>query len=369
MSQRTADADLNLDLEELGLDWKQDGPWEGEYMTILPAIPGYTQPGDPYNIAEVYPVNPSNPYEGFDFHIYASTSDGEINLYSSDFGLPLSENAGDAMATVGDIPIGSLIEAFEDDGIEPDEPEYHHEARKGARAKHATRRKASLDLQWYDEIDDYDHLFYYAELPEIPGYTDVDENESYAQVYLMEDYSDIPGTPGYEKGKWGFRLLIDDIQGPVNLYAADFNLLPAGSADEAMNMVDSLTIQDIQDAMGAGEPVTARRTASMDLTWVKNDGDPVLYEALLPPIPGYTQDDSDLTVDNTAVAYVYQDRIAGYWDCDIIYGRDMFGVTESNLGHALGRSADEMMMFINSLTPETIAEVLDEYGHDLHPRW
>lgn len=132
-TRRQADVDLDPDLEDLGLDWKQDGPWEGEYMTTLPAIPGYTQPDDPYNIAEVYPVDPENPYEGFDFHIYASTPNGEINMYSSDFGLPLSENAGDAMATVGDIPIGSLIEAFEDEGVEPTSATASRHARYTAR--------------------------------------------------------------------------------------------------------------------------------------------------------------------------------------------------------------------------------------------
>lgn len=363
MSQRAAS--LNLEWS-----WIQNGFWYAD----LPTIPGYTYQTDP-PCARVLPVYTATGKRKDEWKLemgFNTIVDGNAKLTNNSFGIPNTETAEEMMQAVDNLSVEEISQTLADHDYYayfPDEPEYQHngywdtlsgewiEARKDARAKHATRRKADLGLQWYDETDDYDHLFYYADLPEIPGYTDVNENESYAQVYAMEDYSDIPETPGYEKGKWGFRLLIDDIQGAVNLYATDFDLPPAGSADEAMSMVDSLTIQDIQDAMGAGEPVTAHRTASMDLTWVKNDGDPVLYEALLPTIPGYPGVDSvDVWKDDEEPGDRWCFALCQNGYPLSIRTNDEFGIPSAD-------TAEEMMTAIENLDPQEIADVLAANGY------
>ena len=274
MTQREAHMDL---------EWRRTFP--GQYRAILPDIPGFTTGSDD-NFVELDREDSGS----WMFSIWLDLVDGsQICLFNEDFDIPFGSSFEEMKQAVENLSIEDIVrkvveqaDKLVDDEFTDEELEASHQLlNQYATARKNTRRTAALDLQWYEELDDYDHLFYYADLPEIPGYTDANENESYAQVCAMEDYSDIPESPGYEKGKWGFRLLIDDIQGPVNLYAADFTLPPAGSADEAMSMVDSLTIQDIQDALGrgVGEPVTARRIAHMNLDWV-DDGDDAYFAEL-----------------------------------------------------------------------------------------
>lgn len=253
-------ASLNLEWS-----WIQNGFWYAD----LPTIPGYTYQTDP-PCARVLPVYTATGKRKDEWKLdmgFNTIVDGDAKLTNNSFGIPNTETAEEMMQAVDNLSVEEISQTLSDCGYYAyfeDEPEYHHDGywdtlsgewvgsrRKDAHGHHATRRQARLNLQWYDELDDYDHLFYYADLPEIPGYTDVDENESYAQVYLMEDYSDIPETPGYEKGSWGFHLYIDSILGGMNLYEENFGLPPVKSADEAMTMVDNLSMQDIIRACDA----------------------------------------------------------------------------------------------------------------------
>lgn len=224
MQKRTAGLDL---------EWAQ---WSNvEWGANLPAIPGYPGTQTEGNVYAV--VGPSSVNgDVYGFHIYISISyDDNIGLDNVDFDIP-GGTPEEMMQAVDNLSLRDIENMLDEMGYGPiDNP---------TASRHSSYRAAHLDLQWYEELDDYDHLFYYADLPEVPGYTDAEESESYAQVYLMEDYSDIPQAPGYEKGAWGFHLFIDGVH-DIDLYADDFGLPAVKSAEEAMTMADNLSMQDI----------------------------------------------------------------------------------------------------------------------------
>lgn len=247
----------------------------------------------------------------------------------------------------------------------------------------ATKRTASLDLDWHSIGEDT----WQADLPAIPGYPELHDEESLVYVAQVG-------------GEYTFWMEIAVLKSEfIKLTDLDFNLPNASSADEMMQEVDSLTIQDILDALTAiglgpiNDPTASRkasiehegrmfhkegkhmihkatrRIASLDLGWEETTdtfGDP-LYKAVLPAIPGYPYSgDGNSTVSIGLDTYESEPGDEMYtWWMDIQVGKNdnvRFGDYElTGMG---SYPLDYEMGYLDGLSVEWIADKLAEKGYE-----
>ena len=153
------------------------------------------------------------------------------------------------------------------------------------------KRTASMSLDWKRD-DEWDE--WYANLPAIPGYYGT-QTEGNAQVSVQ------PVSDGYGFDIFIIRTYDLDVAGEdhIHLDNRDFGIPDTETADEMKRAVESLSIEDIADALQAegympNVDVTAarkadKRTAHFDLDWKKYVYQTGLqYDADFPSIPGYT---------------------------------------------------------------------------------
>lgn len=227
-----------------------------------------------------------------------------------------------------------------------------------------TQRTAHMDLEW----GFYGNMFT-ADLPAIPGYP----------VY---------GLPGKvtvlydsETGNgWMFQMEFS-LSGntPAVLTNDDFRMGDTETDAEMISAVDNLDVYDIAHALDDagyepmvdddGEYVVAarhasHRTASMDLTWVGDDGDS--YSAFLPFIPGYPVGYNTVAVMPASVSG--DDKLeydTGWWFMMFIHtndGGDVLPVSPVDFGiYDTFPTAEDTMQFIeNDLSPESVSQVLED---------
>ena len=371
MNQRTAA--LNLEWS-----WIQNGFWYAD----LPTIPGYTYKTDP-PCARVLPVYGATGKRKDEWKLnmgFNTIVDGGVQLTNSSFGIPNTETAEEMMQAVDNLSVEEISQTLADHDYYayfPDEPEYHHdgyfdtlsgewiEARKGARAKHATRRTASLDLDWHNPSEDT----WQADLPAIPGYTGADGNDSFVTVvYNGETELAVP----YD----AVATIFLSQGGVVNLNLWDmWSFDPFGpDAKDVMQAVDDLDATDLShqlESMGY-EPMVdedgyyvvasrkprhaTRRGASMALDWV-GMGD--VYVATLPAVPGY----QGSYPDEVRVASRPKDDDVWLFEMLIGVGDNQVPLYNYDFGIPYGGSAEEMMTAVENLDPQEIADVLATQGY------
>ena len=237
-----------------------------------------------------------------------------------------------------------------------------------------SKRTAALNLEWEQDGDDY-----VAQLPAIPGYPETHDEESLVYVAPVGD--------GYT-----FWMEIAVLKSEfIKLTDLNFNLPNAKTADEMMQEVDSLTIQDILDALTnigwppeSGDATASRkasikhvgnakegkqmiihkathRTAGMNLDW--EPGDPGKdWEAPLPYIPGYPC--ADGFSDYVEVADL--SGLEGTGWCFTMYlslQNEDVNLYNEDFGIPYTDTAEEMMNIIENLSPEDIADALQAAGY------
>lgn len=230
MSQREAALDL---------EWAQ---WDNlEWGANLPPIPGY--PGTRYD-GDVYAVVEPSAINGdaYGFHLYISISyDDNIVLDNSDFDIP-NGTAEEMMAAVDNLSLRSIADMLDDMGYGPiDNPTAARDASDqptlGLDWEHGDPALPlrDLELDWTRCLDDYAE--YEAYLPALPGYSEMGDKDSLVYVAPRD-------------GEYTFWMDIAVMQGRiVTLTDRDFDIPSCGTADEMMQAVESLTIQDILDAL------------------------------------------------------------------------------------------------------------------------
>lgn len=102
----------------------------------------------------------------------------------------------------------------------------------------ATKRKAGMDLDWVKDDNDY-----FAELPAIPGYPCYPYATDLYHSVQVADQSDLEGTD------WAFYMYLNLKNEYVDLYNDDFGIPDTDTAEEMMNIVDNLSVQDIADVL------------------------------------------------------------------------------------------------------------------------
>ena len=313
MSKRTA---------ALNLEWEQDGD---DYVAQLPAIPGYPEMHDEESLVYVAPVG-----DGYTFWMEIAVLKSEfIKLTDLNFNLPNAKTADEMMQEVDSLTIQDILDALSAVGCGPID---------ATASRKATRRTAHMDLDWEKEdTGDY----YAAALPDIPGYPNPKGGPYHAEVY-----PDTVTTSG------GWMLYISMRPG-VDLYEQDFGIQPTKTAEEMMQAVDNLSVEDIVDALEAngkepwgGDDTTASRKAHFDLEWEKEeDGS---YFAPLP----YSYD-----------AYVYDAAtVRGSsqtgWRFQITDG--YYILDDTDFGIPAASTAKEAMDEVEDLTFEVIDKKMSE---------
>ena len=165
------------------------------------------------------------------------------------------------------------------------------------------KRTASMSLDWEELGSDKEGWHqYWSLLPDIPGYPYAD---GFDGAVLVADHSDDgddgPFVDGVypEETDWDFSMSLGLVDGDASLTNEDFGIPDTETADEMKRAVESLSIEDIADALQAkgympNVDVTAarkadKRTAHFDLDWKKYVYQTGLqYDADFPSIPGYT---------------------------------------------------------------------------------
>ena len=213
----------------LDLGWEQ---WSNlEWGANLPPIPGY--PGTRYDgnvYAVVGPASVNGDVYGFRLHISISYDDN-IVLDNSDFDIPDADTAEEMMDIVDNLSLRDIANMLDDMGYGPiDNP---------TASRHATRRTASLDLDWEkdDEVGDW-----HANLPAIPGYPCAGGYSNHVQV---ADQSGLEGTD------WAFYMYLELQKETVHLYNEDFGIPDTATAEEMMDIIENLSLEDIADALQA----------------------------------------------------------------------------------------------------------------------
>lgn len=216
MTQRTA---------ALNLEWERTG--NGEWAKNLPAIPGYpsTQTeGD----AQVV-VQPTGEGFGFDIYIIPGSGVDYIHLDNRDFGIPDTDTAEEMMDIVDNLSLRDIADMLDDMGYGPiDNP---------TASRHATRRAASLDLDW-----ERDEEYCRADLPAIPGYSG-----GAIATLTLKDTEDI-------ENPWDIDIIYypaDSAQDPVTVDCWSIHGFNPDTVSywSLMNAVDELDINAIGDAL------------------------------------------------------------------------------------------------------------------------
>lgn len=289
MTQREAErpAGMNLDWHSTGV-----GTWKAD----LPAIPGYTgADGNGSFVTVVYngQTELAVPYDA-DCTIFLSQG-GVVNLNLWDMWAfdPFGPDAKDVMQAVDDLGVSDISDELKRMGYEPMIDDDGDDA---TASRHATRRTASLDLDWKKD-DEWNE--WYANLPAIPGYPGT-RTEGNAQIGVQ------PDVDGYYFNIYMINIYDNPPAGvnDVYLYNRDFDISDTDTAEEMMDIVDNLSVQDIADALQAAgympeEDATAsckprrhamRRKANLEVNWDEtSDGDfsSDSFYGEITSIPGY----------------------------------------------------------------------------------
>ena len=212
MTQRTAHMDLVWEKEDTG-DY---------YAAALPDIPGYPNPkGGPYHAV----VSEDTVTTSGGWLLYIALRPG-VDLYEQDFGIQPTETAEEMMQAVDNLSVEDIVDALEANGKEP-----------WGNDDTVAARHASLGLEW-ERTGNGEWAKY---LPAIPGYPGT-QTEGNAQVIVQ------PTVDGF-----GFDIYILLSAGVdyIHLDNRDFDIPDTDTAEEMMQAVESLTIQDILDALTA----------------------------------------------------------------------------------------------------------------------
>ena len=221
-----------------------------QYKADLPAIPGHQ---GPFHVSVLEQRH--LPWSDVPYYEFVVTYDGLPDpvgtVSNEDFGIPDTDSAeemmraaenitpqeiADALTAIGDVPLyGNDFDASRKASIE-----YEGNAKEGNHMiRKATKRKANLNLDW--EQDDVAGSWF-ADLPTIPGYPCADGYSNHVQV---ADQSGLEGTD------WAFYMYLELQKEPVHLYNEDFDIPDTDTAEEMMDIVDNLSVQDIADALQA----------------------------------------------------------------------------------------------------------------------
>lgn len=195
-------------------------------------IPGYTYSPE-YSWAEVYL---SNYGWVFQFYIDGLKKDGSTtavcNLYNRDFGIPDADSADEMMSAVENLNPQDIADALQAKGYEPTDDT--------TAARHASKRTAHFDLDWKKYYNS-NGAYYEAKLPSIPGYT----TPGYVTQTIVWGSVDNPNL-------WTFLIWMGGINdgrgnthGIVQLNADDFGIPDAETAEEMMQAVENLSMDDI----------------------------------------------------------------------------------------------------------------------------
>lgn len=218
------------------------------------------------------------------------------------------------------------------------------------------RTAAFLDLDWKRITPDV----YRAILPAIPDYT-TGSDDNFAELDRAWDIGD-------NGASWMFSIWLDLVDGSqICLFNSDFDI-SYGSFDEMKQAVESLSVEDIADALTAKgyapdneeDDATAsrhamRRKASMALDWV-DMGD--VYVATLPAVPGY----QGSYPDEVRVCSRPNDDDVWLFEMLIGVGDEQVPLYNYDFGIPYGGSADEMMDAVENLDPQDVASVLGDFG-------
>lgn len=213
----------------MDLDWKRDDEWD-EWYANLPAIPGYYGTQTEGN-AQVS-VQPIGDGYGFDIFIIRTYDLGvagvdHIQLDNRNFGIPNTDTAEEMMDIVEErLTVEDIADALQAEGWMPNVDV--------AAARKASKRTASLDLDWKPNVDGDT---YTAILPDVPGFPVQDPSNwstHCAQVFQWPD-------------GWHFQisLLIQRPQDLATMDNDDFGIPNGASAEEMMQAVDNLNMDDI----------------------------------------------------------------------------------------------------------------------------
>ena len=220
MTQRTAHMDL---------EWHN--PSEDAWQADLPAIPGYTNAdGNDSFVTVVYDDDGSDtPWEAV-ATIFPSQG-GVVNLdcWTMMGFNPMGESADDVMQAVDDMDVYDFSYALEGKGIEPmvdEDGEYVVASRK------ADKRTADLGTLNWEEGTDEDGV-----------YGAVIDNLYVAEVRDASKVAD-----------WMSGWDVEILDGPYMVDGFDLGLPTYATAEEAMSAVESLTIEDIEDAFKKNFP-------------------------------------------------------------------------------------------------------------------
>lgn len=336
-SKRTASMDVDW--------WKTSADtWAAD----LPAIPGYPKPGGGHYHVGLYDiVNDDHEIIGYGFSLNIVGPTGAVTLWNDDFGFGYADTEEDAMQEVESLSPEEIAQAAADKGVTSWDGVTA--SRKGNKMiRKATRRTASMDLDWVNPSEDV----YQADLPAIPGYTEPDGNESFVTVTYDND-----------GGVEAVATIFPTQGGVVNLDCwSILGFIPQDETlEDVMQAFDDLDVYDFSyalDDMGIepmvdenGEYVVAsrkvtQRKAHFDLEWEKEeDGS---YFAPLP----YSYD-----------AYVYDAAtVRGSsqtgWRFQITDG--YYILDDTDFGIPAASTAEEAMSEVENLTFEDIDKKMAE---------
>lgn len=339
----------------LNLDWWQTSA--GSWAADLPAIPGYPKPGGGHYHVGLYDiVNDDHEIIGYGFSLNIVGPTGAVTLWNDDFGFGYADSEEEAMQEVESLSPGEIAQAAADKGVQSWADVTASREGKYMIRK-ATRRTASMDLDWANPSEDV----YQADLPAIPGYTEPDGNESFVTVTYDND-----------GGVEAVATIFPTQGGVVNLDCwSILSFIPEDETlEDVMQAFDDLDVYDFSyalDDMGiepmvdendeyavAARKVTQRK-AHFDLEWEKNGDD---YVAQLPAIPGY----QGSYPDEVRVASRPKDDDVWLFEMLISVGDKQVPLYNYDFGIPYGGSADEMMDAVENLDPQDIASVLEDFG-------
>lgn len=263
----------------MNLEWERDE--YGSYVAQLPPVPGY--PGTWYATVDHF----MGISVAGDWHLTISNRPNPtVFLYKDIPGIVFHAKTPEELMNIVEerLTPEMIADALQAKGYMPND--FATASRK------ATKRKANLNLDW--QPCDTPGFDYMAELPAIPGYpySAPDAADGGAFAYVG------PRTSSKSSYAFMFDIPVSDISKCV-LFNVSFHIPNGDTAEEMMNIVDNLTVENIADRMAADgfEPVdntTAsrkadKRTAHFDLDWKKYyNSHGAYYEAELPSVPGYT---------------------------------------------------------------------------------
>lgn len=221
----------------LNLDWEPCDTPGFDYMAELPAIPGY--PGSAPDAADggafayVGPA-PGDNESGYIFMLdIAITNISKCVLFNASLNIPNADTAEEMMNIVNNFTVEEIADRIAVDGIEPVDDTIA--------SRKADKRTAHFDLDW-EENNYAREPYYYADFPNIPGYT--------APGYMTEAIVDTPTVDLNDV--YSFTLMLGGINeggvtslNTVQLHSDDFGIPYRDTPEEAMQDLENLSMDDI----------------------------------------------------------------------------------------------------------------------------